>query len=164
MKKKKDMVWRSHVKKLFEEIIEHGGHAVSAAHTPLRLTYSILIEVAQRANELQDPKLNSLMARLALYEECDPASPHYNGHEFTEMVITQDPKLYPKDPNAEIKDKMQYYLSNEPSEFDKIIEHLEKANEHDPHMGLNMVEDILIWEPLEGYFTVHQFCELVGIS
>lgn len=87
-------VWRSHIKSLFEEIIEYGGSSVAACHTPLKLTFAILKEVAVRANELQDPKLNSLMARLALYEECDPKSKHFKGFEFTDRVINMDKTLY----------------------------------------------------------------------
>jgi len=91
---KKTALWRSNVKALFEEMIENGGHAIASCHMPLKITYAILTEVAQRANELQDPKLNSLMARLALYDECNPYSEHYKGNEFASKVIEMDKSLY----------------------------------------------------------------------
>lgn len=92
--KQKDLQWRSNVKALFEEIIECGGPHVRIIHMPLKITYSILQQVANRANQLQDPELNSLMARLALYAECDPYSTDYKGAEFTTKVIKKDPSLY----------------------------------------------------------------------
>lgn len=81
------MQWKANVKALFEEIIENGGHAVAATHMPLKITYSILREVANRANELGDPKLNALMCRLALYEESDPFSEHYIGDKKLNEII-----------------------------------------------------------------------------
>jgi len=86
--------WRSNVKGMFEEIIECGGHNLAAMRMPLKITYTILAEVAQRANELQDPELNSLMARLCLFDDCNPYSEHYKGREFTQRVIDKDPELY----------------------------------------------------------------------
>lgn len=89
-----ELPWKSNVKALFEEIIENGGHAVAAAHMPLKITFALLTKVAARANQLQDPELNSLMARLALYAECDPYSKDFKGEEFTKQVVDQDPTLY----------------------------------------------------------------------
>lgn len=93
-KHKEAQFFKSNVKALFEEIIRCGGSEVAAVHMPLRITFQILLEVANRANQLQDPKLNSLMARLALYQECDPYSESFKGFDFSEKVVNMDKSLY----------------------------------------------------------------------
>ncbi len=73
----KDLVWKSNIKSLFEEIIENTKEG-QALDKPLRITYNILLEVSKRASELNDDKLNGLMCRLALYEIADNYSPGYD--------------------------------------------------------------------------------------
>lgn len=76
MDKKTDLVWRSHVPNLFSEVLSNHGTAI--LKQPLQITLRILEEVAQRAIELDDPKLHSLMMRLTLYSVADPGSPDYD--------------------------------------------------------------------------------------
>ena len=68
--------WRCHIPKLFEEVLTNEGAA--ALRIPLRITLNILGEVAERAIELNDDKLNELMMRLTLYSCADPTSEDYN--------------------------------------------------------------------------------------
>lgn len=84
-KEKKDVVieeinfvFKSNVKSLFEEVIDNGGIAVQAASMPLKITYQILLEVAKRASELNDDKLNALMCRLSLYSVADQYSEDFD--------------------------------------------------------------------------------------
>lgn len=73
------MQWQSHVRGLFDEIIENAGPGTAGPVTVgLKLTYGILQEVAQRALELDDPQLNALMCRLAMFSFADPYSKDYN--------------------------------------------------------------------------------------
>ena len=72
-----DYEWQSHVRGLFDEIRQNPQCAIM--DKPLRITYGILQQVAQRALELDDPKLNILMCRLAMYSFSDPYDKDYNG-------------------------------------------------------------------------------------
>jgi hypothetical protein len=51
---------------------------LSILNQPIKIFASLLNEVAIRASQLNDPKLNSLMMRLTLYEMADPESKHYD--------------------------------------------------------------------------------------
>ena len=44
---------------------------------PLRIFLGMLAELADRARELDDPELNALMIRLALYDNCLPSDPGF---------------------------------------------------------------------------------------
>lgn len=68
--------WRCNTPRLFEEILLNPG--TSILQQPLIIFRSILVEVAQRAIELNDDKLNLLMLRLTLYDCADPISENYN--------------------------------------------------------------------------------------
>lgn len=56
---------------------------------PLSIFKNILAEVAERAIELNDPKLIALMCRLALYEQADPYSKDYAGHDAISEIIKE---------------------------------------------------------------------------
>ena len=68
------------------------------------------------------------------------------------------------DPNEAIKKAMAHYISNEEDEYDAVITALEEALNEDPNKPLEYVEEVLVWEKVEGKFTVSEFCELIGIS
>lgn len=68
--------WRVNTVTLLHELA--GNAEISVAVIPLQILQNTLGEVAQRAAELNDPKLNTLMMRLALYEISDPTQPQYD--------------------------------------------------------------------------------------
>ena len=68
--------WKVHLPRLFDEIMLNPD--CSVLKEPLSITKSILAQVAQRAIELDDEKLNILMLRLTLYSCADPLEPDYN--------------------------------------------------------------------------------------
>lgn len=68
--------WKVHTPKLFREILNTPGTEVLAS--PLNIMLGILKLTAQRAIELDDPKLHKLMVRLTLYEQADPDSTEYD--------------------------------------------------------------------------------------
>ena len=76
MAEKKTLKWKVHVPKLFCEVLSNPTTGI--LQQPLHILSGILGEVAQRAIELNDPILHSLMIRLALYECADPASEEYD--------------------------------------------------------------------------------------
>jgi len=75
--------WKVHLPKLFEEILGNTSMAIMAR--PLQITLGLMQQVAQRAIELDDPKLLALMFRLALYEQADPTSPNYEPQLLDEL-------------------------------------------------------------------------------
>lgn len=81
----KQMEWRVNTAGLLREIISHNPTA-SILAKPIQIFGIILSEVGTRAAELNDPKLNKLMARLALYAETDPYDEHYS-KEITETLL-----------------------------------------------------------------------------
>lgn len=76
--------WRVHTPNLLREIVANNGTGI--LQRPLVIFGSILEEVAARASEINDPKLNALMCRLTLYAISDPLSDDYN-RELTEQII-----------------------------------------------------------------------------
>lgn len=78
------MHWRVNTCGLLKEIQVNKGTAILAQ--PLQIFANILGEVAARALELNDPQMNALMCRLALYEQSDPYSPQYD-KKLTEKTI-----------------------------------------------------------------------------
>lgn len=81
-------LWRVNTVSMLREMVE----ANPTAHIfkqPVNILGRILAEVAERAIELNDPKLNQLMCRLALYEQSDPYSPLYDKKK-TEYVLSNE--------------------------------------------------------------------------
>ena len=78
------LAWRVNTPGLLKEVLcNPQTHALAI---PLRIFGGILSEVAERCIELDDPLLNQLMARLALYEQTDPYSPEYDETLTTALV------------------------------------------------------------------------------
>ena len=80
--------WRCHTPRLVDEILLNPG--TSALKQPLIIFRSILAEVAQRAIELNDDKLNLLMLRLTLYDCADPLCENYNPDIINELIDKLD--------------------------------------------------------------------------
>jgi len=76
--------WRVNTPQLLKEII--GNNETAILSKPLSIFGRILAEVGERASELNDPKLNALMCRLAIYEVSDPYNPNYDA-ELTNTTI-----------------------------------------------------------------------------
>ncbi len=76
--------WRVNTPQLLKEIMEN--NETQPLRMPLTIFADILAEVGERASELNDPKLNALMCRLAVYEVADPYSPEYD-RELTNETI-----------------------------------------------------------------------------
>lgn len=80
MKQKVNLKWRVHTSELFNRIkeISSNERETEVIITPLNILRELLCEVAQRAIEIDDPKLNSLMCRMALYSVSDPQDADFN--------------------------------------------------------------------------------------
>ena len=76
--------WRVNTPQLLKEII--GNNETAVLSKPLAIFGRILAEVGERASEINDPKLNALMCRLAIYEVSDPYNSNYDA-ELTNATI-----------------------------------------------------------------------------
>ena len=59
--------WRCHLPNLFDEII-NGHPSPGPLIGSVNITKQILVELAERAAEIDDPQLNILMLRLSMYD------------------------------------------------------------------------------------------------
>lgn len=77
--------WKVNTPGLFKEIVENNSQCWIFVQ-PLNIFQSILKQVAERAIELNDPKLNSLMLRLALYDTANPSSKDFDPEFINEYI------------------------------------------------------------------------------
>lgn len=84
MNKKNKLQWRVNTPQLLKEIMDN--NETQPLRIPIAAFGHILSDVGKRASELNDPELNSLMCRLAIYEISDPYSKEYNA-ELTDKTI-----------------------------------------------------------------------------
>jgi hypothetical protein len=81
--------WKVHVRSLFEEIIKGSGQSIYKL--PLHMTHGLLLEVAEAASRINDPELNALMCKLALYAISDPYDKeHYDSKQMGRILIKAD--------------------------------------------------------------------------
>ena len=80
----KNMVWKVNTPQLIKEVLTN--HGMGCLHVPMNIFSSLLTEVAKRASELNDPKMNALMCRLAMYEISDPYSKEYDSKMVEEIL------------------------------------------------------------------------------
>jgi hypothetical protein len=59
---------------------------------PLQVFANLLGQVGQRAAELNDPQLNALMCRLAIYAIADPNNPDYDAEKLSEILALAEVK------------------------------------------------------------------------
>ena len=83
--KEESICWRICVPDLFNEITSNPIMSDPVIRIPLNMLQMKLAEIAQRAIELNDPKLNTLMMQLALYEQGNPYSKEYNSKLLSKM-------------------------------------------------------------------------------
>lgn len=76
--------WRVHTPALLKEVMKNTGLGVLGV--PMHIFGELLYKVGERASELNDPKLNALMARLTIYEVADPYSPHYDAKVVNDLL------------------------------------------------------------------------------
>lgn len=77
----KEGKWRVHTPNFLKEIIENSSPQAQrngVLEKPINIFRKLLIEVGERASELNDKKLNALMCRLTIYEIANPESKEYN--------------------------------------------------------------------------------------
>lgn len=75
------LMWKVNTPGLLKEITKNNQTAV--LKIPLTIFGNLLAEVGERASEINDPKLNALMCRLAIYAESDP----YDKENFNQKLV-----------------------------------------------------------------------------
>jgi len=68
--------WRVHTANLLQEILNNPGTEI--LHIPLNIFARLLMQVGERAAELNDEKLNKLMMQLTIYSAADPLSEDFD--------------------------------------------------------------------------------------
>ena len=85
--------WRVHTKGLLKEILLNlSKKEITTLHIPVKQFVSLLVDVADRAVQLNDPELDALMCRLQLYEQSDIENKTFNG-KLTTKTINKGMKL-----------------------------------------------------------------------
>lgn len=75
----KTLEFKVHTPNLLKEIVEYALPKNNGMlFVPINQFRQLLIKVAERCSELNDPVLNKLMCQLTLYECADPDSKEYN--------------------------------------------------------------------------------------
>lgn len=77
-------VWKCHFANLTEEVLRNPGTWALAA--PLNILRGMMAELGEIAAEINDPRLNCMMMRLAIYSVSDPSSPDFNEEFVTEYL------------------------------------------------------------------------------
>ena len=78
-------LYKVHVHDIFEEIVSNND-TMWPMRQPLNILLKILAAVAKRCTEVNDPKLNAYMMRLALYAVADPNDPNYDADFVNEYI------------------------------------------------------------------------------
>lgn len=77
-------MWKVNTPSLLKEILVNPSCHILAR--PLQIFGGILSELAERAIELKDDKLNAIICRLALFEQSDPYDPAYDRKMVNELI------------------------------------------------------------------------------
>ena len=85
-----ELYWKVNTAQLIKEILSNNETGVLSV--PLTIFSRILAEVGERASELNDPKLNALMCRLAIYDVADPYSENYDKELVNSIIETANKK------------------------------------------------------------------------
>ena len=97
MKEFRKLEWKVYTPGLLKEILENSNCSNGIFFQPFKIFKNLLAQVADRAIELDDIKLNKLMIRLALYKSSDPYSKEYMGNKKVQEYLDLDEKTYEKD-------------------------------------------------------------------
>lgn len=135
------LTFRTHTKKLFEEIVQNGGPGCWVFHRPLQILYDTLRQVATRSAELNDLVLNALMCRLTLYTMADPTEPDYDPERLKRILEGTEPV---KNKVTDLEDQVR-----ELSE--KIAELNERMTEGRSYLMSVEPEELTVEDALESF-------------
>lgn len=82
-----NLKWKCHTPNLLGEILTNEQCAI--LKIPLNILARLLMQVAKRSSQLNDPQLNALMCRLTLYDIADPESKSYD-KEKLKLILKEE--------------------------------------------------------------------------
>lgn len=82
----KSLQWKVYTPGLLKEIMANPGTAILLR--PIQAFANLLTQVGEVAARINDPELNKLMMRLAIYSIADPAEPEYDA-EFVRKYLEE---------------------------------------------------------------------------
>jgi hypothetical protein len=80
--------FRIHTPAFLSEVFDNNPRLGATLRIPANTLRLYLIQIATRASELNDPKLNAIMCQMALYEIADPYSNEYDAKK-TKQIISK---------------------------------------------------------------------------
>ncbi|MCJ7425005.1 hypothetical protein MUP01_12175 [Candidatus Bathyarchaeota archaeon] len=84
----KTLGWKVHTPGLLKEIVEANPTIAGPMRMSILIFRDLLHQVAVRASQLNDPKLNALMIRLTLYAIANPDEADYDPVKVAEILET----------------------------------------------------------------------------
>lgn len=85
--KKPELEFRINSPAFLKEIFNNNPTLGRVLFAPANIFQNYLYQIAERASQLNDPKLNAIMCQMSLYEIADPYSSEYN-QEATNKIIS----------------------------------------------------------------------------
>lgn len=76
--------WKVNTASMLNEVLTNPGTSIFIK--PFQIFGGILHELGERAAELNDPKLNAIMCKLAIYEISDPYHPNYDAEAVSKIM------------------------------------------------------------------------------
>lgn len=83
------LLWKSHVRNLFDEIRTCTGKEGIALNRPLEITFGLMVLAAKQAAEVGDEKLIGFFCRMAIYDFSDPTNKEEYDAERTAYYINK---------------------------------------------------------------------------
>jgi hypothetical protein len=84
--------WKIHTSSLLQEALLNPGTSILSK--PFNILGKVLFVLADRARELNDPELNSILLRLTLYQEADPENENYKPEVVEEYLTKYSKKFF----------------------------------------------------------------------
>lgn len=81
------LVWRCNTAAMLKEIINNNKD-LGILKIPFKIFGDMLYELGEISARINDPELNSMMCRLAIYDQSDPYSPNYDPELVSNTIIS----------------------------------------------------------------------------
>lgn len=86
MKKDPTLEFKINTPAFLKEIFDNNPKLGGVFRVPANILRTYLLQIAQRAAELNDPKLNAIMCQMSLYEIADQYAPGFNQAQTNEII------------------------------------------------------------------------------
>ncbi len=83
---KAELEFKIHAPNFLKEVFDLNPKLGGVLFVPANTLRTYLLQIAQRASELNDPKLNAIMCQMSLYEIADPESKEYDREKTMKII------------------------------------------------------------------------------